>query len=58
MGDVRESTNRQAVVVGLLLVLVTLAGVSACSNAFSFLMVVCLGAPGLLLALDALLAPS
>jgi len=57
MSDVREFTNQQGVVVGLLLVAITLIGASACSNMFSLLMLVCLGAPGLLRLLDALIAP-
>jgi hypothetical protein len=45
---------RQAAIVGLLLVGITLAGVMAYANPFSFLMLVCLGTPGLILVLDSL----
>lgn len=53
---VSESNNhaRQSAIVGLLLVGVTLTGVMAYANVFSFLMLVCLGTPGLLLLLESL----
>jgi hypothetical protein len=48
--------GKHAACVGLMLVTITLTGVIAHANAFSFLMVICLGTPGLLLLLDTLLA--
>jgi hypothetical protein len=55
---ISESNNqaRQSAIVGLLLVGVTLAGVMAYANAFSFLMLVCLGIPGIFLLLESLLS--
>ena len=51
----RQSTPVQhPTLVGLLLVCVTLAGVIAYANPFSFLMLVCLGTPGLIFLLESL----
>jgi hypothetical protein len=51
-----ENNNRsgQSAIVGLLLVGVTLVGVSAYANVFSFLMLLCLGTLGLVLLLNTL----
>ena len=51
-----KTTSRHAACIGLMLVIITLAGVMAHANVFSLLMLICLGTPGLLLLLDALLA--
>jgi hypothetical protein len=51
-----SSTRRQVSAIGLMLIVVTVAGVLAHTNMFSFLMIVCLGVPGLILLLDSLLA--
>ena len=51
----RQSVQaRQSAIIGLLLVGMTLAGVMSYANVFSFLMLVCLGTPGLVLLLDSL----
>ena len=55
---VRRATTRlrdRRVVVGTLLVAITLAGIIAHANVLSFLMLILLGAPGLIVLLDALL---
>jgi hypothetical protein len=53
--SIRQATvnpQHQRVVVGGLLVVITLAGIIAYANWFSFLMLIFLGAPGLLVLLD------
>jgi hypothetical protein len=47
-------SRRQRIIIGLLTVGLTLAGVVAYTNWFSFLMLLLLGVPGLLALLDAL----
>jgi len=47
-------SRRRRVVVGIALVGMTLGGICACGNWFSFLMLLCIGVPGLLVLLEAL----
>jgi hypothetical protein len=50
-----RTTSRQAACIGLMLVVITLAGVMARATVLSYLMVLCVGTPGLLVLVGALL---
>jgi hypothetical protein len=56
MGGQSETySKRHRLIVGLLVLSITLAGVVAYTNWFSFLMLLLLGVPGLLVVIDVLL---
>jgi hypothetical protein len=58
MNYVQLHSNAQNVVASTLLLLITLIGVTAYANVFSVLMLLCLGAPALLVLFDILLGPA
>jgi hypothetical protein len=57
MNSVQERSGTQSIVVSVLLLAITLFGVTAHASVMSVLLLLCLGVPALLLLLDTLLGP-